>query len=138
MAIRRPRIALAVLISVGCLPAHGESLVEAPDLSAVLDTAAGAIDNAGGSVDSINPGQVLQQGQLVEVVASNAIHSSVTGNQVTVGVPDSGARAGNMLDGAFANYQGVLNVVQSTGVANSITQAVSLQSGLDIRTAPAQ
>ncbi|HGG60044.1 MAG TPA: hypothetical protein ENK26_09045 [Gammaproteobacteria bacterium] len=113
-------------------------MAEAPDSSPVLNAAAGVTENAGGVVDSIDSGQALQQGQLVEVVASNAIHSSVTGNQVTVGVPDSGARAGNMLDGAFANYQGVLNVVQSTGVANSITQAVSLQSGLDIRTAPAQ
>ena len=138
MTIRLPGTALAVFVSVVCFPAHGESLAEAPDSSAVLNAAAGVIDNAGGVVDSIDSGQALQPGQLVEVVASNAIHSSVTGNQVTVGVPDSGARAGNMLDGAFANYQGVLNVVQSTGVANSITQAVSLQSGLDIRTAPAQ
>ncbi len=137
MTRRSSTLALTVLIGIGWLSARAESPIGAPDLSSVLDNAVNTVANNGGTIDTVGSGQVLQQDQLVRVVASNAIESRVTGNQATIGVADSGARAGNALEGAFANYQGVLNVVQNTGSANSITQAVSLQSGLDIRaTAP--
>jgi len=125
--------ALAQSAAAGNIPGVDVS----KSLTGLSAPVSGAVNNTQGDVSLSNTPNALQQGQLTQVVASSQMTANVTNNTTRIGAADSGYRAVNTLDDAFASHQGPITVSQSAGVASSISQAITFQVGFDLKAPPA-